>query len=112
MLGRFFSVSRTWEAFLAGINHMGWVNFLLFTVVGGGLGTVIGLGAYYLGDSLHRPTRPLGIALTVLVLCLFVVGIFFLFRHMRRFGDEAERAFPGPLQLGAGQTKRHAEPDH
>ena len=33
VLGRFVSVSRTSEAFLAGINKMGWVRFLLFTVV-------------------------------------------------------------------------------
>jgi membrane protein DedA with SNARE-associated domain len=35
VLGRFVSVSRTSEAFLAGVIKMGWVRFLLFTVVGG-----------------------------------------------------------------------------
>jgi len=113
VLGRFFSVSRTTAAFLAGINHMGWVRFLLFTVVGGVFwSTAIGLGAYYLGDSFHRPTGPLGIALTVLVLCLFLSCLMLLLRHMRQFGDEAERAFPGPLDLDAGRAKHHAERDH
>jgi len=113
VLGRFVSVSRTSEAFLAGINKMGWMRLLIFTVVGGVIwATAIGLGAYYLGDSLHRPTRPLGIALTVLVLCLFMTCLRILLRKMRRLGDEAERTFPGPLDLNAGQTKRNAERDH
>jgi membrane protein DedA with SNARE-associated domain len=113
VLGRFFSVSRTLAAFLAGINHMGWVRFLLFTVVGGVIwAAAIGLGAYYLGDSLHRPTGPLGIALTVLVLCLFMIYLFRLIRHMRQFEEEAERMFPSSLDLDAGQTKRNAGRDH
>jgi len=65
--------------------------------------TVIGLGAYYLGDSLHRPTGPLGIALTALVLCLFVTCIFLLLRNMRRLDDVTERTFPGPLDLNGGK---------
>jgi membrane protein DedA with SNARE-associated domain len=113
VLGRFVSVSRTLEAFLAGINKMGWVRFLLFTVVGGMIwATVIGLGAYYLGDSLRRPTGPLGIALTVLVLCLFAFCIFTLLGTMRRLEDVAERMLPGPLDLGAGKKKYEAEQDH
>jgi membrane protein DedA with SNARE-associated domain len=35
VLGCFFSVSRTTEVFLAGVNTMGWVRFLFCTVVGG-----------------------------------------------------------------------------
>ena len=113
VLGRFVSVSRTSEAFLAGVNKMGWVRFLLFTVVGGVIwATVIGLEAYYLGDSLHRPTGPLGIALTVLVLCLFAFCIFTLLRNMRRLEDVAERMLPGPLDLDAGKKKYEAEQDH
>jgi membrane protein DedA with SNARE-associated domain len=107
VLGRFVSVSRTLAAFLAGINKMGWARFLLFSVVGGVIwATAIGLGAYYLGDSLHRPTGPLGIALLVLVLCLFMACLFLLLRNMRRLGEEAELAIPGPLDLFAGETKR------
>jgi membrane protein DedA with SNARE-associated domain len=113
VLGRFVSVSRTLEAFLAGVNKMGWVRFLLFTVVGGVIwATVIGLGAYYLGDSLHRPTGPLGIALTVLVLCLFAICIRILLRNIRRLEDIAERMLPGPLDMGAGKKKQEAEQDH
>jgi hypothetical protein len=75
--------------------------------------TVIGLGAYYLGDSLHRPTGPLGIALTVLVLGLFVTCIFVLLRimrrNMRRLEDLAERMIPGPLDPFVGKKKHDAE---
>ena len=70
--------------------------------------TVIGLGAYYLGDSLHRPTGPLGIGLTVLVLCLFAICIRILLRNIRRLEDIAERMLPGPLDMSAGKKKQEA----
>ena len=60
MLGRFFSVSRTWEAFLAGINHMGWVNFLLFTVVGGGLGNGYRAGSLLPGRLVASTDKTAG----------------------------------------------------
>jgi membrane protein DedA with SNARE-associated domain len=113
VLGRFVSVSRTLEAFLAGVNKMGWVRFLLFTVVGGVIwAIVIGLGAYYLGDSLHRPMGPLGIAFTVLVLCLFVTCIFILLRNIRRLEDFAERMLPGPLDPDVGKKNQDAKQEH
>jgi hypothetical protein len=71
----------------------------LCTVVGGVIwATVIGLGTYFLGDSLHRPTGPL-------VHCLFVTCIVILLRNMRRLEDEAERMLPGPLDLNAGKNE-------
>ena len=92
---------------------MEWFRFLLFTVVGGVIwATVIGLGAYYLGDSLHRSTRPLGVALTVLVLCLIATCIFIVLRTIRRLEDVAERMLPGPLELDAGKKKHDAGHDH
>ncbi|MHB8596952.1 MAG: DedA family protein [Ktedonobacteraceae bacterium] len=33
--GRFISVLRAWSAFLAGVNHMRWRNFLFYNAVGG-----------------------------------------------------------------------------
>jgi membrane protein DedA with SNARE-associated domain len=106
VLGRFFSMSRTTEAFLAGVNTMGWMRFLFCTMVGGVIwAAVIGLGAYYLGDSLHRPTDPLGIALAVLVLCLFVTCLVILLRNMRRLEDEAEQMLPGPLDPDVGKNE-------
>jgi membrane protein DedA with SNARE-associated domain len=106
VLGRFLSVSRTLSGLLAGINKMGWFRFLLFSVVGSVMwATVVGLGSYYLGDSFHRPTGPLGIALLVLVLCLFILCIFFLLRNMRRFEDEAALTYPDPLGMYSGESK-------
>ena len=69
--------------------------------------TVIGLG-----DSLHRPTGPLRIGLTVLVLCLFAICVRILLRNIRRLEDIAERMLPGPLDMGAGEKKHDAEQDH
>ena len=105
LLGHFVSVSRTWSAFLAGINKMGWLRFLLFSVVGGvAWATAVGLGAYYLGDSFHHHAGPLGIALLALVLCLCLFAVHFLLQNVRRLEGEAERAFPDPLGIpdGAG----------
>jgi membrane protein DedA with SNARE-associated domain len=100
VLGRFVSVTRTWAGLLAGINKMAWARFLLFSVVGGVIwATAIGLGAYYLGDALHRPTGPLGIAFLMLVLCLFVACLFFLLRNLPKLEEQAELAIPGPLDL-------------
>lgn len=110
LLGRFISVTRTWAALLAGINKMEWTRFLQLNVAGGVLwATVIGLGAYYLGDSWQRSTRPISISLLVLVLCLVMVGLFFLTRYVRTLEDEAGRAFPGPFELYAGETKPDSE---
>lgn len=109
-LGRFVSVFRTWVALLAGINKMGWARFLLFSVLGGMIwATTIGLGAYYVGDSLQQLTRPQGIALLVLVLCLILSCLFFALRYMGRLTEKAEQAFPGPLELYAEETERGAE---
>jgi membrane protein DedA with SNARE-associated domain len=92
---------------------MGWVRFPFCTVVGSVIwATVIGLGAYYLGDSLHRPTGPLAIALAVLVLCLVVTCLVLLLRTMRRFEDEAERCFPVHLIRMPGKTKQDLDQDH
>jgi hypothetical protein len=68
------------------------------------LGDGYRLGAYFLEDSLHRPTGPLDRALALLVLCLFVNCIVILLRTMRRFEDEAERMLPGPLDPDAGKN--------
>jgi hypothetical protein len=106
VLGCFFSVSCTTEAFLARVNNMGWVRFLFCTVVGGVIwATVIGLGASYLRDSVHRPTGMLGIALAVLILCLFVTCIVILLRNMRWLEDKAERMLPGPLDPDAEKNR-------
>jgi hypothetical protein len=73
--------------------------------------TVIGFGAYVLGDSFHRPTGPLGIALAVLVLCLFVTCIAILLRNLKRLEDQAVRMLPDPLALDVGKKKQHAPQD-
>ncbi len=107
LLGRFVSVSRTWTALLAGINKMNWIRFLLFNVAGGVLwATVIGWGAYSLGDSFQGSTRPVSISSIILVLCLVLIGLFFLVRYIRTLDYEAQRAFPGPLELYTGVTNR------
>ena len=53
--GRFVAVLRAWAAFLAGVNHMRWRNFLIFNAAGGILwATIFGTLGYYAGRFLHN----------------------------------------------------------
>jgi membrane protein DedA with SNARE-associated domain len=106
VLGRFVSVSRTWSAFLAGLNKMGWPRFLLFSVLGGVVwAAIVGVGAYYLGDSFHQQEGQLGIALLALVLGLCLLSARFLRRRVRQLEEEAQRAYPEPLGMPGGESE-------
>lgn len=96
--GRFIAVLRTWAAFLAGTNRMRWLRFLLFNALGGiAWATLYGLGGYLLGNNVHRLTGPLGIVALVLAAVILLALFFLLRRNEQRLEDEAEKAFPGPL---------------
>ena len=96
-------------AVYAGTNHqVALAPIILAAAVGSILGNLLG---YVLGDSFHRPTGPLGIALAVLVLCLFVTCIAILLRNLKRLEDQAVRMLPDPLALDVGKKKQHAPQD-
>ncbi|HEV7216397.1 MAG TPA: DedA family protein [Chloroflexota bacterium] len=96
--GRFVAVLRAWAAFLAGVNRMPWPHFLTYNAAGGILWTTLyGLGAYALGDQVHRLTGAAGKALAALAVLVIIAGVIFLKRNERRLEEEAERAMPGPL---------------
>jgi membrane protein DedA with SNARE-associated domain len=96
--GRFVAVLRAWAAILAGTFRMLWAPFLVFNAAGGILwATTYGLAGYILGKSVHQLAGTIGrvslvLAVIVIVICLLLIG-----RHERRWEEEAERAFPGPL---------------
>ena len=96
--GRFIAVLRAWAAFLAGVNRMPWYDFLLFNAAGGIVwATLYGLGAYYLGDNIHRFTGPAGYALLALGILSLIASIYLVHRNEERLQKEAEEAMPGPL---------------
>ncbi|GAC1614707.1 MAG: DedA family protein [Ktedonobacteraceae bacterium] len=96
--GRFIAVLRAWAAFLAGTNRMRWSSFLLFNAFGGIVwATLYGLGGYLLGNNVHRLTGLVGIVTIVLAVLVIIVFLVFLRRNEKRLEDEAEKAYPGPL---------------
>lgn len=96
--GRFIAVLRAWAAFLAGTNWMLWIRFLLFNALGGIAWAILyGRGGYLLGNNVHRLTRPIGIVAVGLATLILLTLFFFLRRNEQRLEDEAEQAFPGPL---------------
>ncbi len=100
--GRFVAVLRAWAAFLAGSNRMPWDRFLIFNALGGIIwATIYGLGGYFLGDAVHRVTRPVGIITLILAIVIIIVSVIFVRRNERRLENEAEKELPGPLDAYA-----------
>ena len=96
--GRFVAVLRTLAAFLAGTNRMHWSRFLVFNALGGIVwATIYGLGGYFLGNNIHRFTGPIGTVTILLAILIIIVFLIFIRRNEHRLEDEAEKAFPGPL---------------
>lgn len=102
--GRFVAVLRAWAAFLAGVNRMPWVRFLVFNATGGVLwATLYGLGGYALGNNVHKLTGPVGIASVVLAVLVIGASLVVLRKNEHRLEEEAERAIPGPLDVSRSQ---------
>src|SRR5438128_3991707 len=96
--GRVVVVLRAWAAFLAGTNRMRWPRFLLFNALGGIMwATLYGSAGYFLGDTVHRLTGPVGIVTIVLAVVITIAFLLFLRRNEHRLEDKAERALPGSL---------------
>src|SRR5437016_13543106 len=96
--GRFVAVLRAWAAFLAGTNRMRWPGFLLFNALGGiAWATIVGLGGYFLGHTIHRLTGPAAIISIVLATLLIIASFIFVRRNEQQLEEKAERALPGPI---------------
>ena len=105
--GRFVALLRAWAAFLAGVNRMPWPQFLAYNASGGILwATLYGMGAYLLGDQIHRFTGTVGKVLAVLTVFVILAALIFLKRNERRLEEEAEIAMPGPLEQYEPRTRR------
>ena len=98
--GRFIALLRALAAFLAGTNRMPWRPFLFFNALGGILwATLYGLGGYFLGDNIHRLVGPLGPVTVILGLLVTLAFLVFVRRNEQRLEEEAERTFPGALDV-------------
>jgi membrane protein DedA with SNARE-associated domain len=94
--GRFVSVLRTFAALLAGVNRMPVARFFAANALGGfAWATIVGSGAYTLGEHAHSLSRPLMLAGSVLALLLIAAFGLVLKRQERRLQEEADRALIG-----------------
>ena len=97
--GRFVAVLRVLAAFLAGVNRMPWSRFFVANLAGATLwATAFGLGAYTLGEGIHRVTGPVGAVLVAVALGAILFAGISLRRHEAELEERAARALPGPLE--------------
>ncbi len=79
LAGRFILGLRTWGSMLAGMSHMPFWRFQLFSAIGGlAWATVVGLAGYFLGSNLaliETIIRALGIGGLAIVIVLAVIAL-------------------------------------
>ena len=101
--GRFISVLRTYAAFLAGVNHMAYPRFFAFNAAGGIIWSAIyAFGFYFAGSALSKVRGSVDIAIGIAAVAIIVGFLFWVRGHLRRLEQEAEKAYPGPLEQHLG----------
>lgn len=96
--GRFVAVLRFLAAFLAGVNRMPWVRFLVANAAGAAVwATMVGVAAYSLGREIHKIRGPVGIATAVAACAALVWIALYLRRHEAEMQAAAEKALPDPM---------------
>ena len=96
--GRFVSILRTYAAFLAGTNRMPYWRFLVFNAAGGIIwSAAYAFGFYYLGAALEGVKGPIDIGIGGLAAIVAIAFVIWTRRHAKQLEEEAERAYPGPL---------------
>ena len=108
-LGRFVALLRILAAFLAGVNRMPWLAFLIANASGGIIwAAVFGIGGYFFGKlllQLHHALAP--IVFAVAVAAFFGCGYL-----VRRYEDQlttlAERELPGSLVAAVTERRPKA----
>jgi membrane protein DedA with SNARE-associated domain len=96
--GRFVSILRTYAAFLAGVNRMAWHRFFLFNAAGAVVWSgIYAMGFYYAGNTLKQFRGPVDLALGIAAAVAIIVFFVWARRHTKQLEEEAELAYPGPL---------------
>ena len=89
--GRFIAFLRVFAALLAGSNRMPWGRFLMWNALGGIVWThLYGIGAYFLGNQVHKLVGPLGVVIGVAAAAAVVAAIWFLKNNEHRLIAQAE----------------------
>ena len=97
--GRFVSILRTYAAFLAGTNQMAYWRFFAFNASGGIIWAAIySFGFYYAGHALKRARGPFDYAIGGAAVVIVVGCVWWLRRNERKLEEQAELAYPGPLE--------------
>jgi membrane protein DedA with SNARE-associated domain len=98
--GRFLPVLRIWAGFLAGALAMPWKRFLAYNAAGGAVwATVMGLGAYTLGQSAARAGGLFGLIFGAVAMLLMTGMMIGLRRGEKRAQRAADRALRPPAAL-------------
>lgn len=98
-LGRFVSILRTYAAFLAGVNHMRWRQFLIWNGVGGALwATAWTTAAYLLGTRLSGLSGAVQVGLLAAAGLSALVATILIRHRWVHLRAEAEAVYPDPLK--------------
>lgn len=104
--GRFVALLRTFAALLAGANRMPWRRFVVMNALGAICwASLIGGGAYILGDRIRAFSGPIGLVLLSGALVSAVIGAFFIRQHEAVLEKRARAA------LGAQTDENLTVPD-
>ncbi|HEY2429819.1 MAG TPA: DedA family protein [Acidimicrobiales bacterium] len=96
--GRFVSVLRTYAAFLAGTNRMGWRRFLVYNAAGGIIwAAAYSIGSYEAGSTLRRLSGTINLILAAVAVMVIAVVLMVVRRQAGRLTARAQAAYPGPL---------------
>jgi membrane protein DedA with SNARE-associated domain len=110
--GRWVAVLRAWAAFLAGVNRYPLSRFLVFNAAGAVVwATFWGLAAYVLGQNIHKFRGLYGIVLGAVGVVCIGICLLMVRRRWGRLKQEAEQAFPGPIDAEPSEAGRPAQSD-
>lgn len=105
--GRFLLGLRVWASWLAGTTRMPWRSFVLWNALGGiTWATVVGLIAYFLGNSASNAIQAFGLYGLAAVAIAAVSAFFVHRRHRKRRSETAQEGAGGPTA-----EPTHPEPD-
>lgn len=97
--GRFVSILRTYAALLSGTNKMSWRRFTIANIAGAVVwSAVYAFSSYAAGSAIRRLSGTVNIVLVGAAVVVVVVVVFVVRHRTRHLIDEAEAAYPGPLE--------------
>jgi membrane protein DedA with SNARE-associated domain len=98
--GRWVSILRAYAAFLAGTSKMHWRRFLPANAFGGiTWAATYTFAAYLLGNTFQRLSHTIDWIIGGVAVVAVVAVLLLLRRQFSRLADQAEKAYPDPLEL-------------